>query len=299
MTATFTPPAGFKGLWIPACLQLEHELQPLQKMLLAEVYQLQQNKDERCWATNAHLCGIVGTSERNLRYLLAPLEESGLLLRQSRTSKRRKLVVAKHVVEAIKADSQEPVTSLLTQPSARADEPHSSAIITNDASDVFLTVRNETAILRDDPAISGAEPGNIRTDPATDCRSTRQGTATENTLRLQQENPDKRITNNNNMVELDFSNPRRDASTHVLDKNGVALSSLESWDRWKGGYEACIDDPLDETAAIEQLSRMVLEGFDADQLLRACAATGAHRFWDEPPRGVIPKHLRANYGYAW
>lgn len=311
MRATFAPPPGFKGLWIPACIQLDLDLHPLQKMVLAEIYQLQRNKDERCWASNAHLCRIVCTSERNLRYLLAPLEERGLLLRQSRTSKRRKLIVAKHVAEAIKADSQQPVTSLrVNQPPA--DEPPPSAMITNEATDVLLTVsnerltvsnedltvRNEIAILTYDPAISDSESGNLRTDPATECRLTRQATATENTLRVQREKTDKRTTNNN-MGNLDFSSSRKNASTHVLDKNGRRLSSLEWWDRWKGGYEACVDDPLDEAEAIEHLARMVSEGFDGDQLLRACANTGAHRFWDEPPRGVIPKQLRPSYGYAW
>jgi hypothetical protein len=153
--------------------------------------------------------------------------------------------------------------------------------------------------LTGDPANPGSEPGSLRTDPATDCRSSRKAIATKSTLRVQQEKTDKETTNNN-MGNFDFSYSRKNASTHLVDEAGNQLVRMHIWEEWMCHQNEgwLVTKKASEEEQIAILARMVAEGFDGEALLMECTRQGMDTFWEEPPSHLVPKSLNGQVGVA-
>jgi len=92
---------GMTGLWIPLEIWCDGRLSPAEKILLAEIDNL--NQSEGCFATDAYLAVRCGLSERSVRNALCRLEGLHLLSRsfiRRRGKKRRLLIPTANSAEA-------------------------------------------------------------------------------------------------------------------------------------------------------------------------------------------------------
>lgn len=71
-------PRGFKGIWIPSELWLDHRLTLLEKALVAEIDSLDCS-DDHCFASNEYLAEMCQTSTRTIRTILSKLKKLGFI----------------------------------------------------------------------------------------------------------------------------------------------------------------------------------------------------------------------------
>lgn len=291
-TGAFTPAKGFKGLWLPACILFDSELALIQKVILSEIYYLQQNGE--CFAGNAHFCSMVGCKPRNLRDHLRALENAGLLVRHLHRNGRN-IKVAPFIGEMIKAQSQEPISARLRPP--RDDhsnvEIHECNNTLSSEGDVVIAELNQSAV-----HCQGG--GSLNIEQADECRPPRQPIATEITMREQLQNTNQntkhkasRAEAHSGAVSIDSSNY---AGTHLLGDDGAKLVSLEAWHRWMSLYDPSRDaEALTEDKQLEKLNEMVKLGFNGEDLLRAAIRSRDVNFWSSPAYYLIPKDLRERW----
>lgn len=86
------PSRKFQGVWIPASLWLRKDLTWFQKCLLAEVASLGE-----CFASNAYLARMMGSSPTNVANELSKLRRKGLILDWGFDGRRRQITVAREV----------------------------------------------------------------------------------------------------------------------------------------------------------------------------------------------------------
>lgn len=68
----------FKGIWIPAEIWLNEDLNATEKMIIAEVHSLS-NQERGCFASNAHFGKITGLSNSRCSAIINKLKETGIL----------------------------------------------------------------------------------------------------------------------------------------------------------------------------------------------------------------------------
>jgi hypothetical protein len=265
--ATRRLPDGFEGLWIPRPI-VELGVPPIQQMILAEVNALEKNTG--CFASNAHFLPLIGVKERSVRKHISALEDAGHLYTEGRDSARRRMWLSSDLAAAIDARK-------------RGDRPAAGARTgRNELAGSALKIRDSMAITRRDGA---PDPGTICTDPASPARVTRHGSATERSMRGQEENTRKDTTR-----KLDSESV---SDTHLRDDDGAPLATLSMWKSWRRDYRGDVS----EAEQRQLLAAMVKRGFNGDELLDECISIGLGDFWSSPPRWVVPDHLRAEYDW--
>lgn len=273
-TTPFKPSEGFKGLWIPISILIDPELPPIQKLLLAEIWQLQQNASGECFAGNDHFCAITGCKERNLRNHLSALVDKGMLSPYE-PSKRRRLYVSESVERAIESESQTPVSIHMRQGNA-------ASAIQSDTTSANIR-QNATAV-----------GGKTRKDPAPGYRQTRHQNATEHTSREQ-----GRRTKQNTTVGGYVSVSENDfADTYLRDSEGKPIARMASWKAWLNhcDFEAV---GISAEKQSRMLAAMVKDGFNGDDVLLHPIERGWDEFW-VPGGRIIPDGLEPKYcGTRW
>jgi hypothetical protein len=292
MTAAFQPATGFKGLWIPICILIDADLPPIRKIILAEVFHLQ--KDEGCFASNAHFCSLTGCKERNLRNHLAAMIRAGLLVSENATSKRRRLFVSASVKVAIEAERQTPVSAAVqsahgcsNEATAAAPEPVTviaGSTMQRAPSDHLIISTDHTSNAPYQPAIDDHEPGNEGAVMAMDCRPARQRAATENTVREQSETTDENTINEKGMRNF------AEFSGTDLSDDGTQLVSDATWEAWMERQHR-LWLPPEEHEQIAVLKKMVRDGFNGEALVSLCLSRDDSTFWENPPIHLVPAEL--------
>ena len=67
----------FKGIWIPKEIWLDHDLNPTEKCLLAEIHSLDQGSG--CYAGNQYLGDFIGKSKGTVANILVSLRKRGYI----------------------------------------------------------------------------------------------------------------------------------------------------------------------------------------------------------------------------
>jgi len=65
----------FKGIWIPKEIWLDHDLNPTEKILLAEINSL--DSGNGCYASNKYLGQFIGKSTKTVANMLVDLRKRG------------------------------------------------------------------------------------------------------------------------------------------------------------------------------------------------------------------------------
>lgn len=108
------PKRGFTGLWIPAAIVQDNRLTLLEKLLYAEIDALDKGNDDKgCFASNAYLAKIIGSTERSISNAISNLKSLGLLGQKSFDGRQRLLksyilpsrILLGSLVEKVEADS--------------------------------------------------------------------------------------------------------------------------------------------------------------------------------------------------
>ena len=290
--SAFEPSPGFKGLWIPICILIDPDLPLIQRVILAEVYQLQ--KDAGCFASNAHFSALVGCKERNVRNHLSALTSSGLLRSENATSKLRRLFVDSHVKNAIESGSQTPVSEGLSMASAsppRSDSSEMAEIATSGPHKTGTSPPAHPRKTRTGRQTTTAIPAIDDSNEALSCPPTRQPVATEKTRREQEETEEKTT----NIEDRGGRNFARFAGIHLMDDLGVRVVSDATWEAWMERQ----DDlwlPPEEEQQLDVLMRMARDGFNGEALVKECLRSGFGSFWERPPAHLIPDTLKEKFG---
>jgi len=79
----------FKGIWIPKEIWLDHDLNPTEKCLLAEIHSLDQGSG--CYASNQYLADFIGRSKQRVADMLTSLRKKGYIKDLSVNGDRRHL----------------------------------------------------------------------------------------------------------------------------------------------------------------------------------------------------------------
>lgn len=70
----------FKGVWIPASIWLDQELNVYEKVLICEIDSLDNDSDRGCFASNEYLGGHIGKSSKTIGRMLTDLKKRGYII---------------------------------------------------------------------------------------------------------------------------------------------------------------------------------------------------------------------------
>ena len=75
MSLEFDYPRDFKGIFIPKEIWLDDDLSAIEKIILSEIYSLDVEDSDGCYASNEYISNCFGLSKRSITRLLKELKD--------------------------------------------------------------------------------------------------------------------------------------------------------------------------------------------------------------------------------